>query len=815
MLYSYKWLKELTKTKLSAEKIADLVNLRGFEVEGVEKLAGRYKDFVVGKVLEIKKHPKADRLVVVKTDVGKENRGKHTIVCGAKNFKVGNLVPVALPGAILPNSKIEIKKTDVREVESNGMLCAEDELGLGKDHEGIVILDDGSERRSAFTTGMPLAKALGLNDTVLEFDVLPNRAHDCLSYNGMANEICTMEGRKFTNHSVSPLTLRGEKKGGLKIEIKDKELCSRYIGAVLENMKVGPSPDWMQARLIASGMEPINNVVDITNYVMLEVGSPLHAFDLEKIHPVKSDEAGPAGREFNRVKIIVRRAKSGEKLKLLDRTNIKLDSKDLVIANPKKALALAGIKGGEDSGINDKTNTIVLEAANFNKLNIRKTRQRHALLTESQARFEKGIAPELAERAAARAIELLKKHTGAKLVEMVDENYHRPKTQIETLELSYLDSLLGYEMDKKRAVEILQNLGFEAVKQNKEKVSFKVPFWRLDVEGPEDLIEEVGRIEGYEKIEEKEAFQSVSVPDQNESRKFEWRMKEFLCGLGFDEVMNYSFYSAEDVAKCGLKNRHFELENPLSEDLKFLRTSLVPGLLKNVAHNAKYFGSFAIFELGRTYKMDKNEKPIERLMLAGATYNEDDKSEEFYNVKARIEEMFSRMFGLEIFFRSKAEYSDKILHPVRSAVIEIESGKKQTLGCLGDVAPTIAKKYGIKKQVDIFELDFETFRENSRSKKCYRPLRKYPTTLRDISMFVPTRTETATIVKAMKKAGGKDLIKIDLFDVFLDKKKNRKSMAFHLTFAKDDRTMKSKEVDALMKKVGAELKKVGARVRIA
>jgi len=638
MKYSYNWLKELTKTEKSPEELAQMVMLKGFELEGKEILAKRFDKFVVGEILEIKRHPNADKLQLAKVDIGND---KLDVVCGAFNIKVGDKVPVAMIGAIIPQKKIKIARTEIRGVESNGMLCAEDELGLGKDHSGIMILDKKEE------PGKPLAKVLGLDDEILEFDVLPNRAHDCLSYNGMANEICVMEDRKFKIQNFQPkISQLGAEKFKiatqnsklLNIEIKDKKLCPRYMGAVMSGVKISSSPKWMQNRLIASGMEPINNIVDITNYVMLEIGNPLHAFDFKKIKS-KSQIAD----NKNKSSIIIRKAKEGEELELLDETFLKLSKNDLVIADEEKVLALAGVKGGKYSGISNETSTIILESANFNAYSIRKTRQRHSLLTEAQTRFEKNISPILAEKALFRAVELFKKYAGAKLEEVKDENYYKNKKEIVALELRKAERLLGEKISESEASDILQKLGFGLEEKDEDRIFFSVPYWRLDIEGEEDLFEEIGRIIGYDKIEEKNMQAGIEAPTENKLRNFEWKLKELMVGLGFDEVINYSFYGEKEIKAFDIEGKHLELENPLVEDQVFLKKTLLPYLAKNIELNQKNFNQFAIFEIGKAYFIGNGNMPDEKLKLTGAVFLKEKKNEIFYDIKGRLESLIETL----------------------------------------------------------------------------------------------------------------------------------------------------------------------------
>jgi phenylalanyl-tRNA synthetase beta chain len=805
MKYSYNWLKEITKTKKSPEDLAKMVMLKGFELEGIEDLAGRFKSFVVGKILEIKKHPGADKLQLVKVDVGKE---KLEVVCGAWNINVGDVVPVALVGAVVPLNKMKVEKREVRGFFSNGMLCAEDELGLGKDHSGIMILN------KSLKPGMDLAKALGLDDKIIEFDVLPNRAHDCLSYEGMGREISAMESRKILNSKTEILNnikIQNQKSKTLEISIKNENFCPRYIGAVLENVKIGSSPKWMQARLVSSGMEPINNVVDITNYVMLEIGNPLHAFDANKLK-VNSEKLKTTAKNL-KLNIIVRKGKKREKLELLDGTVLDLDENDLVIANEEKALALAGIKGGKDSGISGDTKEIVLEAANFQALNIRKSRQRYSLLTESQQRFEKRISPVLAERAAVRAIELLEKYAGAKLTQIVDVNYFNQKPQLVKLDLEYVSRLLGYEIRMVQIADVLGNLGFVLKNKSAKEMVFEVPYWRLDVEGQEDLVEEIGRIIGYEKIAEQPINTTIDLPKENLTRDFEWKIKDILVGIGFDEVVNYSFVKKEEIGLAS-KGETFELENPLSEDQTHLRRSLLPNLLKNVSLNAKYWDEFLIFEIGRVYLPEDFDGKPEKMKIAGAVFDSQAKGDElFFQAKGKVEGLFEKLN-----LRENAKYvpgenlPGRIYHQTRTAQVLLDG---EMVGYLGQADHLAAKDYHIKKGVVLFELDLGKIMKSALAKKMvYQPARKYPLVQRDISMFIDCKIKVGDIADEIKKNAGKKLISLELFDVFVEKEKNKKSLAFHLSFGDEKGTLSGSEAGEIFEKISKVLqKKFNAEIR--
>ncbi|MBU2028332.1 phenylalanine--tRNA ligase subunit beta, partial [Patescibacteria group bacterium] len=484
MKYSYNWLKEISGTKSSPEKISELLMMHSFEVEGSEKLSYDFKNIVVGEILEIKKHPNADKLSLAKVDIG---LNKLEIICGALNIQVGQKVPIAMLGAKLPGG--EIKEIEIRGVKSYGMLCAKDELGLGHDHSGILILEDNLK------IGTPLKKALNVNDTVLDVDILSNRGHDALSHIGLAREICVLESRKLKDTLKIPKIKSSQK---LKVAIKDQDLCARYLGVVMENITVKESPLWLKSRLLACGFRPINNIVDATNYVMLETGQPLHAFDFNQISSMeipnpKSQIPNKLQNSKNqKVNIIVRRAKKGETIKLLDETEKILNQNDLLITNEKEALAIAGIMGGLHSGINEKTQTIVLESANFNATAIRKTRTKLNVKTDASDRFEKDIDPNLAEKAMAHLIEIIQETAGGEVEGLVDVYPKKIKPWKIILDINYVGKLLGETVELKKIKSILESLELRITNYelSKKKITLEIPTFRIDLQTQEDLIEE-------------------------------------------------------------------------------------------------------------------------------------------------------------------------------------------------------------------------------------------------------------------------------------------------------------------------------------
>jgi len=620
-------------------------------------------------------------------------------------------------------------------------------------------------------------------ETQLEFSILPNRGHDALSHIGMAREICACEGRKFKNDFLR-FYLRMNH--GMSVDIKDKKLCFRYIGAVIEGVKIGPSPKWMQERLLVSGVKPINSIVDITNYVMLETGQPLHAFDAEKTSG----------------KIIVRRAKKGEEIKLLDEKAYELNENDLVIADSEKALALAGVMGGFDSSITGKTTSIILESANFNSTSIRKTRSSNNIITESSHRFEREIDPNLAGMAMARALEHIRKVCGPKIniKAMTDVYPKKIKSWKISLNTDYVNRLLGEKIAISKMKNILGNLGI-SVKVAKNILKCEIPTIRIDLKSQEDLIEEVGRIYGYENIKEQSPVSAVETPPENLKRNFESELRDIMAGLGFSEVMNYSFYGKEDIDRCGMKeDSHIEVSNPLSSEQQYLRRSLVPNILKNIELNLKNFPKVQIFEIGNKFCNDKGEYS-EGTILLGALADGFAKDALFSKLKGKLESLLDKIAVKDAEYQGlNAEY--KFWNPSRSAKI-ICSGKK--IGRIGEIHPQVLAKYGIKQRVAVFGLKISALTETKLSKRHYEAVRKFPSVKRDISMFVGEGIKYSDIKKKIHSAGAKLVLGVELFDIF--EKAGEKSLALRIEIGADGKTMTSEGIDGVMKKITTALEK--------
>ncbi len=778
MKYSYNWLKELSQTKLFPEKVAELLTMHSFEIEGLEKGNNNLDGVVVGEILEIKKHPNADRLQITKIDIGKE---KLQIVCGASNIAVGQKVPVATVGTILPGN-FEIKEAEIRGVKSFGMLCAQDELGLGKDHAGILILDEKAK------VGESAQEYLGTNnnDRFLEIKVLPDRAHDILSHVGVAREISVLEKKNFS-YAFEDLILPKKISKKLKVEIKDKDLCKRYIGAVMENIVIGDSPRWLKDRLEICGLRSINNVVDATNYVMLEIGQPLHAFDLEKIK-VQNEKCN----------IVVRRAGDGEEMILLDDHKIKLNENNLLITNGNDALALAGIMGGKDSGITENTKTIVLEAASFDAVNIRKTRTVLGLNTDSSYRFEKDLDPNLAEKAMVRVIEILEHIADGKLEGITDIYPKKINSWVVKLDLEYANQLLGEKVPEKELLNVLNLLGISV--QKKKLLECIIPTYRLDLRTQEDLIEDIGRIWGYEKIVPRSMIAEILPAKLNEQVFFERKMQDILIGLGFDEMYNYSFYGADDLKKTGLSEKdHLQLKNPMNPDQEFVRAELAINILKNVRENLKNFSEFGIFEIGKCYLL-KNNMPIEkRNLILAKVLEKDSNSETFYSLKGAVENMLE-MLNIKNAEFLEMEKSIAFMNPARIAKISLGGN---IIGFVGEIKQSVLESYKISKRMAVTEINLEKLRETAKNLIEYQPINKFPVVSRDISMIVPSAVRYAEIEALVKKIGGELVKNILLFDRF----EAKNSIAIRIEMSAKDRTLESAEIDAMMEKIILRLEK--------
>lgn len=769
MKYSYKWLQELSGTKKSPQELADFLTMRAFEVEEIESVGCAIDRVVVAQIDAIEKHPNADKLRILTMNIG-ENEPLR-IVCGAPDVEAGQKLPLALDGAELANG-ITIRPTEVRGVFSPGMVCGREELGIG---EGLWVLPDNAP------VGVLIKDFLNDADWLLDIKVLPDRAHDCLSHVGMAREIAALEGGEL-DYDYAGLRLNETISHEVHSSIKTKE-CRRHIGALVKNVVVKPSPAWLQNRLKKLGVRPINNIVDITNFVMLELGQPMHAFDWDTLD-----------KERGETHVDVRFAWQGEIIRLLDGKDYLLDAKDLVIADSKKALDVAGIMGGADTAVRDETTTILFEAANFDPVCIRKTRSRLGLRTDASDRFEKGLDPNLAEKALVRALELLRHIVEGIEVEVRDVYPDPAIEQTIKLHPEKTESLLGVSVDTDRMVEILSRLGCE-VKKKKEYLLVTVPTWRLDLTSAEDLIEEIGRGIGYDAVTAEAPRILLTGVRMDGARAFDRRLRDVLVDVGFTESYQYSFYSEREAEAARLPfSEHVRLSNPMSSDQALMRTVLSVGLLRSASENLKHTKQLRLFETGRVYAHADggvNERKSIALLLI-------DEHDSFSVLKGVVEHVFETL-GVVMEFDTAEEVSG-LWHPTRTADIVTADGK-QSIGRLGEIHPFVTEAFKIKKRVAYVEIDFEALFQSVPQTKTFVPMRKYPEVLRDISLYVPETVRVKDIVETIRKAGGSLVLQSELFDHYFDETKDMKSLAFHIHFGADDRTLEGQEVDTLLEDI--------------
>lgn len=790
MLFSYSWLKELSGTRKSPEKLAELLLTHAFEVESVVPYPHGLENVVIGKVLSVMPHPNADRLRVAQLSVGKKDIRE--IVCGASNLAVQQKVVVALPGAKLPGG-ITIKESELRGVVSQGMICSTKELGFGTDHTGILVLS------SDCPVGKSFVQYAGLDDMVMDIKILPDRSCDALSYRGLAHEIAALEGSEpayLKQTTTVPYRLR---KGGKapKITLKS-ERAGRYIALTLPLLSPAHTPIEAQARLLLSGLRPISPVVDLTNYLMLETGQPIHAFDAARI---------PRGG------IVVRDAKKGEKLTLLDGTILTLCKDDLVIADSRKALALAGVMGGQDSGMKVDSKSVVFEIAHFEAESIRRTEKRYHLQTDAAYRFERGIdlgrAGEvmhmLAEKSAAWGLgdSFFFREAGVKL----------PKLSSIILELDAVALLLGVKVPLFEVVQYCSWLGL-AVKKipNRQALQITIPLRRPDLTTPEDIIEEIGRTRGYASIPSRPLLLPVTPLSRDGQKVLERSLKTSLAHLGFDEVMTYSFYSEKAALQSGYPvAEHLRLANPMNPDQVLMRRSLFPHLWRVACANVPHASQFSLFEFGSVY-FPGEDKPDEEKRVGLLMFDRESVSPEtsYVQFKARLETL-STLLSVPLVFQPMLVATPQFLHPGRVAQV---LSCAEILGQIGVVDGCLVQKFGKRAVMLYAELSVTALAACQETDKVYQHIPRFPLAERDISLIGPKEVTYARLLQVLESAGAPLLRRVGLFDVYHDAA-GEKSFSLHLGFQSDDRTLSSAEMNtAFDTMVAAASEHLGMRLKL-
>ena len=633
-------------------------------------------------------------------------------------------------------------------------------------------------------------------DWALDIDIMPNRAPDCLSHIGLARELSAVFGLRFKKPNFKPKESKKLKtKDLINVEVKSKKDCSRYTARVITDIKVGESSKLIKERLKTCGLKPINNIVDTVNYVMLETGQPLHVFDLDKI---------------SNQKIVVRKAKKGEKITTLDNVDYKLNEKTLIIADSEKPLAIAGIKGGKKAEIVKSTKRIVLEAANFNPKAIRQGSRDFCLKTDASWRFENSIDPNLTEVAINRAAEMIQSLTSGKVAKgLIDFYPKKPVIKKIWLELSQVESLLGIEIPKKDILKILKKLEFKILKDNGKKIQVQVPTFRLDVSIPENLIEEIGRIYGYEKIPAVTPNVCLIPAERNWSIFWENFSKDILKENGFSEFYSYSFINEEKREVFGYKSSEvLEIENPLSENQKYLAPSLIPNLIEGVIENFKYFDRIKIFELGKIFykaKKTKNKTSsiVEKNVLTALIAQKTGKST-FYELKGMVDVLLEKMgisdYWYDDYMATPEESRSLIWQQKRCAEIKIGN---EEIGFLGEVSKEILKTLKIKGEVGLIDIDFEKLKKLATEEQEYSLISSFPSAIRDIAVLVPLEVKVIEVLNIINRVGGKLIKDIDLFDIYEGEEitKGRKNLAFHIIYQAEDRTLSSEEIDNVQNKI--------------
>lgn len=766
MKISLNWLKEYVDIKITAEELAEKLTLAGLAVESIEKIADKYQQMVVAEILAIQPHPNADKLRLV--DV-KDSSGTRQVVCGAPNIEVGQKVPLALPGARLAGD-VEIKATEIRGQQSAGMLCSSRELGLGDEHAGILILE-----RSVRLSDR-LVDALGIDDVILDFDLTPNRG-DCFSVRGIAREASAILSSKL---KVKSEKLRLKIKNDdhvLKIQIADQKMCSKYCAIIIKGVKIKESPEWLKNRLKASDVRPINNVVDITNYVMLELGEPLHAFDLTRI---RGEESGVRSRELG-----VRAAKDGEEITCLDGQTRILDEQMIVITDGQEPIALAGVMGGATSEVSSTTTDIVLEAAIFNPAAIRHAYRHLGLRTEAAIRFEKGIDWQAPEQALSLAAELFKEFADA---EDISDIYRQaspdPTPAVVNIRPADINKLLGTDLSADKIKQILQSLKFEITSQSADAWQVQAPSWRLDINIPADLAEEVGRIYDYNNIMPAPIQGAWTMPPASRDFRFKQRLQELMAALGYNEIYTYSFCGDEDIQFTG--QPAVELANPMNQAESFLRTSLEPWILRKAAKNLRFFGDIKIFELGTVFQPSAAELPGEETHLCGAIARKTQSGEHLYReLKGDLESIFKTFNITDIIWQSDA------------AGVNIQR-LGQSVGQLKVLSPEAVTLFKIRQSIAIFSLNIKLLASNSQSGQTYQALPTYPGVVRDLS-FLTTRSVQFGDISSAARQISPLILAVDLADEY--QLQAGRGLTLRFTYQSAEKTLTHEEVSDIEQQV--------------
>ena len=798
------WIKAyVPELECSDQEYMDAMTLSGTKCEGYERLDADLDKIVVGQIEKIERHPDADKLVICQVNIGTETI---QIVTGAPNVEEGQKVPVVLDGGRVAGGHdgsrtpggIKIKKGKLRGIESYGMMCSIEELGSSRDYypkapeNGIYVFDDDVE------VGADAVEVLGLHDTVFEYEITSNRV-DCYSVMGIAREAAATFKKPFGAPKTAPVGKDGDVNDYISVEIKDRDLCKRYCAKVVKNVKIAPSPEWMQRCLAKMGIRPINNLVDITNYVMEEFGQPMHAYDLSTI----------AGN-----KIVVRRANDGETFETLDGQERKLDSEMLMICDGEKPVGLAGIMGGENSKINDDVKDMLFEAACFDGTNIRLSSKRVGLRTDASGKFEKGLDPNNAEDAINRACELIEELGAGEVVAgMVDVYPEKKEEHTIKFDPDYVNKLIGFNLTEEQMVSYFPAL---ELKYDAATKTITVPTFRQDLIGMCDIAEEVARFYGYANIPTALPSGEATAGKLSYKLRIDEIARRVALYCGFSQGMSYSFESPKVYDKLLLPmdsdmRKSIFISNPLGEDFSVMRTSSLGGMLTSLATNYNRRNKdVRLFEMGNIYlpkALPLTELPDERMQFTLGFYGDGD----FFTMKGVVEE-FLEQVGMKDRVHYDADAGKSFLHPGRQANIVYDGN---VIGYLGEVHPTVCENYDMKTRAYIAVIDMPYVYEMSSFDKKYEGIAKFPAVTRDISMVVPKNILVGQIEEVIEKSGGKNLESYSLFDIYEGDQieEGFKSVAYSIVFRAKDRTLEENDVSSAMKKILKGLEEMGIQLR--
>ena len=797
------WLKQYVDFNWSPEELAERLTMLGLEVESVQKLGGEFAGIVVAQVITRDKHPNADKLSVCRVNDG---TGERQIVCGAQNFQAGDKVPLILPGASLPLKAGEkepfvIKVGKIRNVESHGMMCSPKELGLAEDADGLLIL------RADAKIGQSFAEHLGRagSDVVYDLEITPNRP-DWNSVIGIAREIAALTGNPLKLPEASLPASAGKVDDLVAVRVEDAALCPRYTARIIRGVKIGSSPDWLRSALEKAGLRSINNVVDVTNFVMLETGQPLHAFDYHLI--AKSEDGKPT--------LVVRRAVAGEKFITLDNQERALTQDMLLIADAQHGIALAGVMGGQNTEIRSDTQDVLIESAYFAPTNIRRTSKALGLRTDSSYRFERGGDIGVCDWASRRAAQLILETAGGELVAGVVDTCPQPaEPKTLSLRVEKVGQLLGIEISQSDIERMLTALGLSVAPAvgTQPTIAIRVPTFRVDLKRDVDLIEEIARLYGVDKIPSTPPRGAIGTNAYDAVHDQLAEARRILSGLGLNEAQGQTLIAESAAKLAAAPETVVPLSNPLSSDMNVLRPSLLPGLLDSLQHNLSHkSGDVALFEVGRVFTLVNGQSKEERRLAIALTGRraaafwsgaERDAKFDVADLKGLLEE-FIEQFGLRgVAYAKRAEVTALF---VESATVAL--GGKMLLGEMGQLQPVLAKKYDLRDTVFLAELNLDTLLARRNPARNFKPLPQFPATGRDVAMLVPEATTHDAVLAAVKQAKPANLEGTELFDVFRGKgvPEGQKSMAYAFTYRAPDRTLTDADVNAAHEGLVAVLK---------